>query len=120
MRAGGHQASERSDGRTEAGSGFVENNGEAGGKGSETVHGEEGREPGADILLEQAERRQKQAEECKDMMETLRIVPNRSWGKAAKPQQQRWELLACNGLVEMGSEKGGDGGGLRMPDCTAR
>ncbi|CAM9579534.1 unnamed protein product, partial [Scytosiphon promiscuus] len=99
-----------------------------GAAGAEDRSGEGGdREAGPelDILLVQAERRREQTEECKGMMEKLRIVPNQTWGRASKPEQQRWELLACNGLVEMAAaaaEKGGaaGNGGLELPDCTAR
>lgn len=97
-----------------------------GGSGAEGRDEEGGeREAGAqepNILQVQADRRRKQTEECRNMMNTLRIVPNRSWGRASRPEQQRWDLLGCNGLVEMAGKAGGGGhgGGLRLPDCTAR
>ncbi|CAM9902964.1 unnamed protein product [Hapterophycus canaliculatus] len=53
------------------------------------------------------------------MIQTLRIVPNRSWGRASKPQQQRWEILGCNGLVEAAAaaEKSGAASHLRTPSA---
>lgn len=71
----------------------------------------DGREPVKSALQEEAE----EEEECRDMVESLKIIPNKSWGKAEKPQQLRWELLNCNAVVER--KKARRTGPI---DCTSR
>lgn len=90
------------------------------GRGGNWVGREEKSEP--DIVVRQANQRDKETEECMSLMETLNVVPNVSWGKASRPQQQRWDQLGCNGLVERAERaaQGGGGGGVELPDCTAR
>lgn len=61
----------------------------------------------------------KDEEECKGMLESLRIVVGDSWGKATKAQQQRWGLLECDEVI---SSRGGRARAERREpvDCTAR
>ena len=69
-----------------------------------------------ELLVEApAERQEAEARECRDMVESLKIVPNKTWGKASKAQQQRWEMLECNSVVEGRTVRRAE-----PIDCTSR
>lgn len=72
-------------------------------------------EPVRVVVEKSALQEEAEEEECRDMIESLKIVPNKSWGKAVKPQQQRWDLLDCNAVVE--GKKARRAGPV---DCTSR
>lgn len=90
---------------------YVGPNGEGHGDGD----GGDGREPVRVVVEKSALQEEAEEAECRGMMESLKIVPNKSWGKAEKAQQRRWDLLDCNAVVEGKKARRAD-----LVDCTSR